>query len=34
MIEAARSQSEESAFDELIDDEYSRPQTCYIPPVD
>jgi hypothetical protein len=34
MIEAARNQSEESAFDELIYDEYSRSQTCYIPPVD
>jgi hypothetical protein len=33
MIEVARNETEESAFDELIYDEYTRPQTCRIPPV-
>jgi hypothetical protein len=33
MTEVAGNETKESAFDELIYDEYSRPQTCFIPPV-
>jgi hypothetical protein len=32
MIEAATNETKASAFDELVYNEYSRPQTCFIPP--
>lgn len=33
MIDTTESEMRNSAFEELLDDEYDRPQTCLVPPA-